>query len=264
MRIYADVNRLPDLFGSETHSLIVRSGPTPPVGSSTPLNGQFVVPVPEGVELPPLDSGSRLLDPAGPVPEIYNRLLGLYPQFGSVVANPLLNSADLAQMDFGAVFPNPPRTVSAQWESRYQAGRAAGPVNGHVPLTLKILPVNRAVTPERPGMVVTDTIDITAATGGAGASQFLVWWKVYSLSLTHDVQDYGVAGENSPALKSVGERDPTMGGSLEVYLSPTDGAGYSPVRSRVPVTTPPATRLRIAWVNRGTENCYLAAYALLF
>lgn len=265
MRIYADVNRLPDLLASETSSVILQTGLTPPVGTETPLNGRFVVPVPDGVTPPELTESSRLLDPVGPVDVLYQRLLANYPQFSHIRYNPLLNSAHLTELDAAAVFPNPPATVATQWDPRFQSGRGTGPGNGYAPLSLVVLPANTAVAVERPGLVITDTIDIDPETSGAGASTFLVYWKVYQMVTSEDVMNYADPTSNAPALKSLVEVDQTLNGDLEVYFSGDNGAGYDPVERLMPVTTvSPAHQLRVAFVNHGAERCYLAAYAVIF
>lgn len=265
MRIYADVNRLPDLLVNETSSVILQTGLTPPVGTETPLNGRFVVPVPDGVTPPELTAASRLLDPTGPVDALYQGLLARYPQFNHIHYNPLLNSAHLGLLDPAAVLPNPPDTVATQWSQRFQFGRQTGPGNGHAPLGLAVLPVNAAVTPERPGMVITGTIDIDPATAGAGADSFLVYWKIYEVVCSHDVMNYADPTSNTPAVKTLVEVDQTLGGDFEAYFSGDNGAGYVRAgRLRTVDTVGASHQLRLAFVNHGTARCYLAAYAVLF
>jgi hypothetical protein len=67
MRIYADVNRLPDNPAAEVESVIFQVAPSPPVGTLTPANGKFVVDIPDGVFPPRVDMASRLINPTGDI-----------------------------------------------------------------------------------------------------------------------------------------------------------------------------------------------------
>lgn len=266
MRIYADVNRIPDNPALDTSSVIIQVAPSPAVGASTPINGKFVVDIPDGVVPPRVTIDSRLIDTAPPAPgnyvtgEIFENLRRAFAGYDHVEFNPLLTSADVGLLDPTATFPFDPGPPAQFWSSRCQLGRSLG-VKGTVPNAVALLPENPHTNPPRPGVLITDTIDIGPATGGAGANNFIVYWKVYTMAVTDDVMDYGT-GTNTPAIKSLVEVQQDI---VDVFLSVNDGAGYTPVTRLSPcVTCDPGTLIRLAFVNHNPFKVYLAAYAVLF
>jgi hypothetical protein len=261
MRIYADVNRLPDLPVNETDSVIIQVSPTPPVGTYTPVNGKFVVDIPDGVVPPTINETSRLINPLNNVVDsIFQGLLRAFPGYRNVSYNPLLTSTDLALLDTTATFPFNPGPPVQFWSTRAQTGRVGVPA-GVAPNSVAMLAENPHPNPPRPGLLITDTIDIGPATGGVGANNFLVYWKVYTMMVTEDVMDYST-GINSPALKNLVEVQQDI---VDVYLSVNDGGGYTPVTRLSPcVTCDPGTLVRLAFVNHNPTKVYLAAYAVLF
>lgn len=261
MRIYADVNRLPDLPINETDSVIIQVSPTPPVGTYTPVNGKFVVDIPDGVVPPTINETSRLINPVNNVVDpIFQGLLRAFPGYRNVSYNPLLTSTDLALLDTTATFPFNPGPPVQFWSTRAQTGRVGVPA-GVAPNSVAMLAENPHPNPPRPGLLITDTIDIGPATGGAGANNFIVYWKVYTMSVSDDVMDYST-GVNSPALKNLIEVQQDI---VDVYLSVNDGGGYTPVTRLSPcVTCDPGTLVRLAFVNHNPTKVYLAAYAVLF
>lgn len=261
MRIYADVNRLPDLPINETDSVIIQVSPTPPVGTYTPVNGKFVVDIPDGVVPPTINETSRLINPLNNVVDpIFQGLLRAFPGYRNVSYNPLLTSTDLALLDTTATFPFNPGPPVQFWSTRAQTGRVGVPA-GVAPNSVAMLAENPHPNPPRPGLLITDTIDIGPATGGAGANNFLVYWKVYTMSVSEDEMDYST-GINNPALKNLVEVQQDI---VDVYLSVNDGGGYTPVTRLSPcVTCDPGTLVRLAFVNHNPTKVYLAAYAVLF
>ena len=263
MRIYADVNRFPDLLAGETSSVIIQVAGTPEVNTVMPINGKFVVDIPDGVTPPVITSASRLLDPSVPpgiLPTIYNSLLAQYPAYGNILYNPLLNSSDIAKLDATAVFPWDPGPPIKTWASRFQTGTPLGGTKGVAPNAVAILPENGTTTPVRPGVLITDKIDI----GGVvplGASAFVVYWKVYQMSVTNDVMNY-TSGVNTPALKNLIEVDQSL---IDVFLSVDDGVGYTQVSRLTTVSTgAPGTDVRLAFINHTNSKVYIAAYAVMF
>lgn len=261
MRIYADVNRLPDLPVNETDSVIIQVSPTPPVGTYTPVNGKFVVDIPDGVVPPTINETSRLINPVNNVVDpIFQGLLRAFPGYRNVSYNALLTSSDLALLDTTATFPFNPGPPVQFWSTRAQTGRVVAPA-GVAPNSVAMLAENPHPNPPRPGLLITDTIDIGPATGGAGANNFLVYWKVYTMSVSEDEMDYST-GINNPALKNLIEVQQDI---VDVYLSVNDGGGYTPVTRLSPcVTCDPGTLVRLAFVNHNPTKVYLAAYAVLF
>lgn len=266
MRIFADLNRLPDV-GPEPTSVIVQVSPTAPVGApSVPSNGKFYVEVPEGVFPPPITLGSRLLGPSNLVDAIFNGLLKSFPTYRFIRYNALLTSIDVAALDLTATFPVSPGPPPVKYKTRAQVGRGGFVNQGLAPNSVSIFPDNTTTTPSRPGCLITNTIDISADVP-AGSSNFLVYWKIHEYSVSPDVMAYDGpgAGLNDASLKGLVEVDqsPT---DLEVYLSANDGGGYSRVGLLMPINVcDPGTKLRLAFINKSTAaKRYLASYAVLY
>lgn len=252
MRIYGDLNRL----GADPRDYIIQVGPTPAVGGSVVSNGKFVVDVPEGVVVPdPMPSTlSALLSP------LYEGLL-TGTGYSFVQYNALLTAADVGDLDLTATFPYEAGPPVKTWATRAQVGRVGAPA-GLAANSVKVLPVNTGVTPNRPGLLVTDTIDVSADVP-AGVDSFMVYWKILGFSLNNETLNYSI-GDNVPGLKTLTEveQSPT---DLEVYASTNDGAGYTRVsRMGRCATCSTGTNLRLAFVNKGSSPIYLAAYAVLY
>lgn len=262
MRIYADVNRLPDNPAAETASVILQVAPSPPPGTYTPANGKFVVDIPDGVVPPGVGMASRLINPTGNiVGSIYQNLLRAFPGYSNVVYNQLLTSADIDLLDPTATFPHDPGPPVHSWPSRFQTGNPTGATKGVAPGSVAVLGENPYTTPPRPGVLITKNIDIASLTGGLGAKNFVVYWKVYRMTVTDDVMDFST-GTNTPAIKNLEEADQD---DVEVFLSVNNGGGYTPVTRLSPaVTCDPGTDVRLAFVNHNRQKVYLTAYAVMF
>lgn len=256
MRIYADINRFLTA-GAEPASVIIQVAPTPPVGApAVPVNGKFYVEIPEGVN-PPVVTPFSLLGGVAPnlVSEIFDNLLARFPKYSNVAYNPLLQTADTALLDTAATFPGASLTppVAGSLITRAQVGPA--------PNGVAILPQNGAVTPARPGVLITDTITLPTP-----KSEFLVYWKIHEYAVTDDVMDYdGGSNVNAPAIKGLLEVNQTPP-DFTVYLSTNGGAGYSPVGRLTPCAVcDPGDQIRLAFVNTSTTaKRYLASYAILY
>lgn len=256
MRIYGDINRV----GPDPRDFVVQVGPTPEVGLGVVTNGKFLVDIPDGSPVPTTipNTLAGLLDP------IYDGLL-VGTRYNFVQYNALLSGSgsDSNKLDMTATFPFEPGPPARYWSCRAQVGRFGAPANnGLAPNSVKVLEMNGGVVPPRPGLLITDTIDISSDVP-AGVSSFQVYWKILSTTTSDDVMNY-VGGTNSPAIRTVAEvpQEPT---TFEVYASTNDGAGYSRVSRMTPVTTcDVGSKLRLAFVNKGTNPVYLAAYAVLY
>jgi hypothetical protein len=263
MRIYADVNRLPDL-PPEVSSTIIQVGPSPAIGTATPINGKFVIDVPDGVFPPVVTPDSRLVDTTPPnylVGPLYEGLRRTFPGYNHVEFNQLLTSADVAKLDLAATFPADPGPPVVTWPTRCQTGRGGAAPLGVSPGSVALFHENTHTTPRRPGLLITDTIDISGPTGGLGANNFIVYWKLYTTGVSQDVQDYA-GGTNTPAVKYLVETDQSL---IECFLSVNDGGGYTPVTRLSPcVTCAPGTLVRLAFVNHSSFKVYLTAYAVMF
>jgi hypothetical protein len=267
MRIYADINRLPNV-GPELTSVIIQVAPTPPVGSaSVPTNGKFYVDIPEGVSPPPILITSQLLGvgPTDIVPVIYANLLARFPRYSYVRYNTLLISADVDALDLTASFPVAPGPPPETYVTRAQVGRGGFVNAGLAPNSVAVLSQNNTTTPPRPGCLITDTIDISGDIL-AGTTDFLVVWKIHEYTVTSDVMAYDGpnVGLNQAAIKQLVEVDQSPV-DFEVWLSPNDGGGYSPVRRLIPcVVCDPGTLIRLAFINKSPTKRYLASYAVMY
>jgi hypothetical protein len=266
MRIYADINRLPDA-GAEPDLVIIQVAPTPAVGSApVPINGKFYVDIPDGVSPPAITAASKLLGGASIIPEIFTGLLSKFPKYSFVRSNTLLVSADVAALDLAATFPASAGPPPVAWTTRAQVGRGAGPgAVGLAPNAVAILAQNNTTSPVRPGLLITDTIDISADIP-AGASELVVYWKIHEYGVTSDVMDYDSPspGTNTAAIKQLSEVNQSPA-DFEVYLSTNDGTGYSLVSRLIPCAVcGPGTLIRLAFVNKSTTKRYLASYAILY
>lgn len=236
---------------------------SPLIGEARAYNGRYPIHVPEGASVA-VDSSSYVLPvDGGDVSSLaFQSMLSLYPMYTQVVFNPLLTAADVALLDLAAVY-TPTGDVT-----RARVGRGAGPLStGCMPGATCVLKQNNLVAPARPGVLITDTIDIGPLTGGLGTDEFMVYWKLHSLSTSVDATSAtgAYAGVNEPAVRSiseVGQSPPTWA----VYLSHDDGANYLPMSRMTPVDFGSmGSLLRLAFVN--TSNAtdqYLASYGILF
>ena len=233
---------------------------TPDVGVATPFNGKYSIVVPDGASVA-VDSSSYVLPvDGGDVTSLaFASLLAQYPTYGNIVFNPLLTSTDVVDLDLLAALPDG-TTV------RLQTGRGAGLPLGQAPCSTAILAQNNAVAPPRPGCLISDTIDISVQTGGAGAEDFMIWWQLYDFGTSDDVMsDYGAtASQNDPAIRSIYEVDQEPAG-LIAYLSNDDGLNYTAVGRLEPVSfCVKGTNLRIAFKNTSSARRYIASYAIFF
>lgn len=250
---------------------ILQAERTPPVGEANISNGRYFVPIPEGVKVV-LDSSSFILPSSNPasVPyQAYTGLLRLFPQFKQIVWNPLIEAADVLQLDPAGVL-NEGTPVTASHPARFQGGRGAGPLAlGNAPNSVALLKVNNTlgVGNDRPGVLVTTTIDITLQTLGKGASEFAVFWYLYDFQTGVDARaTVGTyAGVNQPALRQVTEIQPDPAG-FSAWLSPNGGGNFLEVQKLKPIAfCDPTTELKIAFKNTsGSAKRYVAGYALLF
>lgn len=261
MRIVFDLGSLTNA----PNASLLQVEKSPEVGEASPFNGRFCVPVPEGAsfqtdELPPAYTLQDVVD------QLAGKLLAIYPMYSNILYNFLMSPTDIADLDLQA---SPP--VSALGGSpaftRAQSGRGVGPLAvGTTPNMTAILGQNNQVAPPRPGMLITQPVDIGPLTGGAGADSFMVWWWLWAFDTDHDViSDFGgTAGSNDPAIKTITETDQEPAG-FQVYISHNDGTNWTPVGRLEPVDLLSFnTDVRLAFVNTGLNRVYLAAYAVLF
>lgn len=270
---------------------ITQVEPTPPLGFQTPVNGQYLIPFPDGIELT-INTDSYVLDGGGGLDGgditsmAFAQLLAMFPMYGNIYFNPLLTDEHVGELDLTALFknvnlpaphgpspPNPP----VYFPTRAVTGR--GPLNppaqpyaaGQMPTHTHLLPVNDTMVdppeslPERPGMLITTDIDISALEP-AGVTDFMVYWKLLNFEVSNDVSStYGAnAGDNKPAERTVEETDQEPGG-FTVYISADGGANWSELDLMVPfIFGAPTTVFRLAFENYSNSRIYIANFAVLF
>lgn len=250
MRVLADI---------ASNSLIRVQSPSATLGATTTVNGQYVVPIPEGASVDIGSTSYVLPVNANSIPgQSAAGLLSRYPMYSYAAYNFLVRPADVADLDLTATGPG-------GVISRAVVGRSPGPNSGIAPNSTIILPQNNAIAPARPGCLVTAQIDTTPISGGP-IEEALLWWEIASFSTSEDiVQGYGpTAGTNSPALRSLVETDQEPAG-LTVSMSNDDGANWFAASRLSPVNFGVFdNRLRIAWVNTSANRIYLLAFVVLF
>lgn len=247
---------------SQADHAILQVEDTPAVGVGVPINGKYVIDVPEGTSLD-IDPISYVLNGLGNVDSgsvvdlAMQGLLPLFPGAEFIQYNILITDAHVSDLDASGTWSN----GSTVFNPRFQTGRSTSP-EGCAPNSVAMLPVNSTTTPARPGLIVTDTIDISSDLP-AGTGNFRVWWKLYEFETSEDVlANYGSGGSNSPAIRRIYETDAS---DVVVYLSNDDGSSWVPVERLQPTSFCDAgTEVRLAFVNSGSSKVYLAGYAILY
>lgn len=228
---------------------------------SSVCNSQYVLGIPETASVA-IDSTSYVqpVDGGDVASLAFADFLTQYPMYSFVVFNTLSTAADMADLDLTATFPTGPLI------SRAAIGRGSGPLpTGCAPNSVHILPQNNGASPARPGLLITDTIDISGAVP-SGAQDFTVWWRLFDITTSEDVTSSygGTAGDNDPSLRTVADGDPEPSG-FDVFLSVDDGATYTATPYMTPTLfSAPGTLLRVAFRNTSTSRRYLAAFAIMF
>ena len=262
--------------------LITQVEKVPPLGAdgATAINGKYAIPVVPGADFR-VDSSHYVLSggviDGGDVSSIsYAHLLATYQMFGHVYFNPLLTADHVAELDLTATFkevnltapygPSPPEDP-VYFPTRAQTGRPAGPPDaGQMPMATAVLDQNDTMAPSRPGILISDLIDIGPFTDGVGTDEFLLFWKLYDFTVTDDVAaDYGfLAGTNTPAVRQLLETDQEPTGFF-AYISTDDGVNWCEVGLLEPLAfTEKTTGVRVAFKNTTSSRVYLDTFAVLF
>ena len=219
MRVLIDQKEL-IIDGPSADLKITQVDKTPPnYEDGTAINGQFILPVVDGVEFQ-VDSDSYVLPIDGEdiSSQAFAHLLASFPMYGHIFFNPLITAQNLAYseggIDFSKTFKdvsNTPPDPPVYYSSRLQTGRESGTDAGNYPTHTALLSLNDTVVPNRPGVMVTKEIDLTPYTGIDGADEFCVYWKLFDFTTSEDLAgDYvnDVVGNNTPAIRRIFEADP--------------------------------------------------------
>lgn len=251
---------------------IIQVEKTPNIGVTRDLNGLYVLETPYLAGLDIDETSYMLPVDGGDVTSLaFENMRQQYTGYDFVIFNPLLRAEDVNAFDPSATVDNTsndvlPAPYTAVLTPRFQTGRGSAlPQPGIAPLSTAILPPNSATTPPKPGVLITDTIDLTTLTSGAGTSRAIVWWKIYKMSTSHDISaTYGAfVGQNTPAIRSIEEVDQNLSG-FAVGISFDDGLHWQLVSHLACATNCVASNsLRLAFFNTTSEKVYLSSYALL-
>lgn len=257
--------------------LITQVEKIPPVGSdgATAINGKYVLPIIDGVDFR-VDSSDYVLNGGGAVDGgdiasiSYAHLLAAYPMFGHIFFNPLLTGEHVSGLDTAAVFKDdsaPPPAEPLYYPVRAQMGRAfGGPYEaGTMPTHTAVLSQNNTLSTPRPGILISDLIDIGPYTNNVGADEFMVYWKLYGFEVTHEASSqFGAATGNTPVIRRVleVEQEPA---DFFAYFSPDDGADWCAAGLLEPIAFADKTKkIRVAFRNNGADKVYIASFGVLF
>jgi len=259
MRVLAD---LKTLFTTGTPEVTqVEKTPAPEEG--TPINGRFVLPIVTSVEFPITSDDYILPVDGGDLSSIsFSHLLAMFPEFANIYFNPLITDTQLLELDPFFLFTDP--LIPAVYYPRFQTGY---PFEGQMPTHTALLPQNDAGDYARPGLMVTQDIDISALEP-TGVTDFMVYWKLLDFDVSHDVRsEYGATtGQNTPAIRRVYETDQEPD-EFFAYITTDSGAPYTwtPVNLLETVTVAaPTTTFRVAFKSTADAKIFLANFAVLF
>lgn len=256
-----------------TDHKLIEVGKQPLIGDEWWSNGRYVLATPEHINLD-IKEGDVVKNLSTPfydtntiVGKSYAELLASYPMYNHIVFNPLLMDADMTDFDLTSIvtFEDPDGNVFTG-NTRAQIGRYPGSQAGYSPISCALLPQNPHVTPPRAGLLLTNTIDISFQTDGEGATEFMVWWKIYEINCSHDINSsYGyLEGTNQPAMRTMKEIEQEPN-EWDVALSVDDGTTFHKVGRLEPISfCDPGTKIRLLFVNNNPYKMYLASYAIMF
>src|SRR3989344_4444331 len=172
---------------------IIGTRSTPSVGSTTTMNGKYIVEMPSGVGVEVSASSYLTPQDASSLPGLVStQFLERNPGYSTAAFNFFLEDTDIAALDLTAGAPVPtaanvvvgtaPTMVVGFNGPRCQVGRGAGPAPvGIAPGSVAILPANPNRVAPTYGCLITDTT-VVAAT-----DEVLIWWKISEVATSEDI-----------------------------------------------------------------------------
>ena len=258
------------VIGELARNNVLQVEKSPDIGESTAFNGKYPLAIPTFLNVD-IDENDYILPTDGGdiYSKIYSNLLAHFVMYDNIMFNPLLTDSDMDDLDPTGTFFDDPDT----FEARAQYGRGtdvslytASPLTGVAHASVALLPSNKTTTPQRDGLLITNTMDISTATSGAGAREFMVYWKIYQFDTTVDSRSgLGVyANTNDPSIRNIIEIDQEPSG-FQAYISLDDGASWHPIGYLEPVAFCTAgTEIRLAFRNSSDVKYYIETYGIMF
>lgn len=245
-------------------------GPSHPPGSQMVIGGRFAIPLPAGVELP-LDGSAHLFPRDGKdvTTSAFAELARQLPGVSGFYVNPLLSAADVAALDFDGVLVDDSVRPSARLPARFGSGREPGPEGGMLGCSTFLPGVNSAVSPPRPGLVVTKPIDLRSNLPVCRGkvvypARVRAYWQLQRLETTLDASsDVGAMRGEVVGQKVMTELSHHPDG-FAAYFS-VDGKSFCKVGLLDPIQ--PCDRLDrvvLAFRNDSPLRLHLVHYGLFF
>lgn len=267
MRLHVDLG---SHFTTPAVDRIMQVDNDPLLGAVTNVTGSYLIPSVEGTAIS-VSAASYVqpVDGGDVSSQVFGQLLARFPQYSHVYFNPLLTDTDLTAIDPSATFdvlvPATPNPVLRSYSMRVKVGRVGAPPVGMMPNSLAVLPMT---TGGSPGLVITQNIDLTAATGGVGADDFMAYWKVYTSASTPDIAGGNIgstANTNQPSFRYLQEIDQEAA-NFKCFLSTNNGQSWVQVQRLTQVAfCGKTTQVKLAFVNEDPSTTYrISSFALLF
>lgn len=220
------------------------------------MNGRYALDFPDCVRLDRYDgTPSEIV-----TREVEPKFLTHYPTYDHVYYNPIISGHNLSDGISSYDFIDPSKNFpfeTGQTISRYKIGLT--------PNTFSVLPVNGNTSWN--GVAITKQIDITSLTSdGEGKETFLLYWRAVRKVISHDQTPIGGSYpniNNTPSKMTYVEA--VEDSQYSVYISSNDGNTFKLAKRLVPFSfNEKAENIRIAFVNKHSEDIYFLSYALMF
>lgn len=241
--------------GPSLSDMVVEVLEDPELGSLRDLTGKSVIYLPGD---PPNPLPTTVSDLESWVSQVH---LSNNPQYGFAHTNLIIRSQDSDEFDLTQTLTYDAGPPALSWTSRGQVGRHGAPsANGFCVGSVKVFQINKSVSPNRPGMLVTKDIDVSSY-APSGVSSVWVTWKVYESFTSEDILTPD-GSQNISAARYVGEIPPEPE-NFEVWVSADDGAHYTRASFSAATTVTAGTKIRVAFVNKSDDPVFVTSYSVL-